>query len=175
MKRLKAAIVTTIFLLDFVYALGCTPANNLCEKYYAVLVVHDSLIPLYQTSCMKRVLHYLYDDSVKEQLYCLTLLDKTETAFKVEAKLCDENSPEKMFGWIDKRYVGVYINTNSAGTFPLYIQPSMTSDYEVIQTQSNILAEIMDCFKLWYKISFELNGRTYVGWLPREYQYTNPY
>lgn len=168
-----------------------------------ILVVLMGMLTHLSVSAQERVVLRMEDfvkvyiDAYKDDSFCQLLplsklasdlsynaiiLEKKGDRFKLIITLsdilCDIES-EPIIGWVDSKDCGVFLLCNKYdGSVPilnLYESPSLESYVETIDISSIIRfwISITDIYNGFVKVSFEIHGNIYRGWISR--YCTDPY
>lgn len=171
MKRIVVAVVLSIL-------------SYLSSAQERIVLRMDDFIKVYIDSqkddCFCQLLPQSEYDS--DLLYDAIVLEKKGGRFKLEIKmsniLCDLES-EPVVGWVETEDCGVFLLCNNYnGSVPLlnlYESPCLESVVDIIDISciNGRWISIKDIHKGFVKVSFEICGNIYSGWISR--YCTDPY
>ena len=172
MKRIILAVVT--FILTHLFASAQERIVLRMDDFVKVY------IDAYKDDCFCQLLPL--SKLTSDLSYNAIILEKRNNRFKLMITLsdilCDIES-EPIIGWVDTNDCGVFLLCNNYdGSVPLlnlYESPTLESYVDIIDISSiiGLWISITDIHKGFVKVSFEIQGNTYRGWISR--YCTDPY
>lgn len=167
-----------LFLI--VSAFWCCVVNAQTQN---VSIIHTNVaIPVHSDAIGESLNCMIFQDSINEAYYSVTIIEKSPLRFKVNLQLeTGLDSAPEIIGWVDKKYCGVFQrwyyerdeNDNLVRFVKLYEEPNIDAKFIKIYDVINDPLTVIDFQNRWVKVMFYLDDVLYEGWIDK--YCSNPY
>lgn len=163
-----------LLLLLIIVISSCNSVKRYCG--FCLLIPRHIEIPLYKSPHIIDVSDYIINDTINEDYPLIAIQTIKDSVALVFVEYPMGTKPNTK-GWIQLRYLGIFLRQPS-DLLPAYKSPSYDSEifFEISRSKSQWgqFHHIIDVIDGWIQIP-DPNNPEKQGWIPPEYQSTNPY
>lgn len=140
------------------------------DKLDVFLKDNNISVNLYSDPTGRNISNTIMNDSLYEYYFAFTILENSPLMFYVEVKSCSQQNSPTIYGWVEKKYCGVYVryyNTESDAHIRLYEEPDSRKKYQKLNISLQSPVIVVDTRDKWVKVLFLYDGIYYEGWIDK--------